>query len=463
VAVFESREKVDIRSGAKIVITVAQRTSTQSAPARLRISATASSPPFSADLLPDSILAALNAPVKSRTAKQRDELAKYYREEVDPVSRKLEREIQKLAERMPSFQAAQAQTFLESTNTKPTFVHVRGDFLRHGECVQPGTVSALHPFKPRSSRPDRLDLARWIVDPANPLTSRVTVNRLWQHLFGRGLVETAGDFGVRGQAPSHPELLDWLATEFPRQGWSRKAMLRLILKSATYRQSANSRPELSDRDPLNVFLARQNRFRLEAEIVRDIFLGAAGKLNAEIGGPSIRPYVPETFKVLGSAGGFAWADTEGMEKYKRGLYVITQRTVPYPVSMTFDSANSSESCPRRECSNTPLQALTLLNNSIFVEAAQNLGNRIFKLPAKSTRERIEHGFELCLARKPASPELNRLTRLYEDMFRLTRQNPAAAERILGELDADRAETSELAAYMAVAQVLLNLEEFVTRE
>jgi hypothetical protein len=342
-------------------------------------------------------------------------------------------------------------------------VHVRGDFRRQGEQVQPGVLSVLQPFKPRGPKADRLDLAHWIMDPANPLTSRVSVNRIWQHLFGRGLVETAGDFGTRGDKPSHPELLDWLATEFPRLAWSRKALIKLILTSSTYRQSSFVRPDLIERDPENVLLARQGRFRLESEIVRDVYLCAGAKLNEEIGGPSIRPVTPESFKSLGLAGAFTWADTESSEKYKRGLYVVTQRTVPYPVSMTFDGPNPAETCPRRERSNTPLQALTLLNNPVFVEAAQGLGQRMQREADGRARKRIALGFELCLSREPARQELDRLEKLYEQNLPLARTNLASASKMAGEEISDVTELTETAALVSVAQVLLNLDEFFSRE
>ncbi len=345
-----------------------------------------------------------------------------------------------------------AQTLVAVANPLKTFVHVRGDFLRAGDEVQPGTLSALNPLQPRGERADRLDLARWLVDPANPLTARVAVNHLWQHLFGRGLVNTPEDFGARGEAPSHPELLDWLATEFVRVGWSRKQTIRLIVTSAAYRQSSRARGELMERDPLNIWLARQNRLRLESEIIRDVHLAAGGLLNAQIGGPSFRPWTPKEFKVLGNAGAFHWEDSTGPEKYRRGLYIFSQRTVPYPTAMTFDQANACESCPRRDRSNTPLQALTLLNHGLFVGCAQGLAQRMVSEKTLDTRGRIERGFELVLARKPAGAELNRLEELFNAQMRLDgcdSSKPAVA--------------TDAAALTAVAQVLLNLDEFLTRE
>ncbi|HUR47760.1 MAG TPA: PSD1 and planctomycete cytochrome C domain-containing protein [Candidatus Saccharimonadales bacterium] len=461
VAVFESREKVDVAPGEKLVFKLSQKNG--AAPARFRISATTAPAPLGPDWLPDNIVKALNTPVGSRSAGQKKELAKYYREEVNPTTSSLTRQIESIASRTPTYQQALAQSFVEGTNCRPTFVHVRGDFLRHGEQVQPGVIGALNSFRSRSPKPDRLDLAHWIMDPANPLTSRVAVNRMWQHLFGRGLVESIGDFGTRGGKPSHPELLDWLATEFPRLGWSRKSFIKMVLMSSTYRQSSFVRSDLLEYDPENVLLARQGRFRLESEIVRDIYLCAGGKLNDEIGGPSIRPPTTESFRNLGNAGAFTWADTETIEKYKRGLYVLTQRTVPYPVSMTFDGPNSAETCPRRERSNTPLQALTLLNNPVFMEAAQGLGLRIQQETAGSPRKKIEHGFELCLSREPSQQELSCLERLYEQNLALTRRNPASAEKIAGAGLSEPLELSETAALVSVAQVILNLDEFFNRE
>jgi hypothetical protein len=376
----------------------------------------------------------------------------------------------------PRDREAKAQSFVEKAAPVKTFVHVRGDFLRKGDEAQPGTLAALHPFCPRGERPDRLDLSRWLVDPANPLTARVAANHVWQHLFGRGLVSTPEDFGVRGQPPSHPELLDWLATEFVRLGWSRKELIRLIVHSAAYRQSSRARPDLLERDPENILLARQNRFRLESETLRDVCLAAGGLLNREIGGPSFRPYLPEAIKALGSAGAFSWTDSAGPERYRRGLYIYAQRTVPYPVSMTFDQADPCETCVRRERSNTPLQALTLLNHGIFYECAQGLARRMLvegspSLPSdggegrgeEAVQERIAYGFELCLARKPAKAELARLVRLYEDGLKAAAAQPDAACKLAGEGQPCGASPAEMASLVTVAQVLMNLDEFVTRE
>ncbi len=369
-----------------------------------------------------------------------------------------------------------AHTFRESTNAPSANIHVRGDFLRTGEVVRADSPAVFHRLTPRGSHPDRLDLARWLVDPANPLTARVAVNHFWQHLFGRGLVATPNDFGTRGEPPSHPELLDWLAVTFRSSrreeaqnsesatrnpqpaidqslltsaptgmSWSRKSLLRLIVTSATYRQSSHVRLELEARDPLNTLLARQSRLRVEGEILRDLYLSVSGLLNDDIGGPSFRPFMPADIRSLGNAGAFSWENSTGPDLHRRGLYIFSQRTVPYPTAMTFDQANSCESCPQRERSTTPLQALTLLNHGLFVECGTALGRRMSSFPLETSREKIAAAFQLCLSREPSRAELDRLERLYRDQAALA------------------SSTNTQTAFTQVAQVLLNLDEFMTRE
>jgi hypothetical protein len=360
--------------------------------------------------------------------------------------------------------AEQAMLLVAKTNAPKTFVHVRGDFLNRGEQIEPGVLKVLNSLDARNTRcneapssqsgihqslatstatPDRLDLALWIVSPDNPLTARVAVNRIWQHLFGRGVVNTPEDFGTRGEPPSHPELLDWLASEFQRNGWSRKQVIRLIVTSAAYRQSSHARPDLLQHDPQNILLARQNRFRVESEIVRDLFLGASGLLNRDIGGPSIYPPIPADVKAAGYGVGGEWIETKAPEKYRRGLYVVNRRTVPYPVAMTFDQSNPNECTVRREYSNTPLQPLALLNNPVFAECADAFAKRLASV-GETNHEKIEFGFRVCFGRKPARPELNRLEQLFRD-----EQNNARA--------------TDDQAWRGVAEVLLNLDEFLTRE
>ena len=377
----------------------------------------------------------------------------------DPKASEVKRTLARHRRNQPREAEARALSFTESTNAPRAYIHVRGDFLRRGEEVRPGTPAVLHPFQPRNASADRLDLARWLVAPENPLTPRVAANHIWQHLFSRGLVNTPDDFGLRGEPPSHPELLDWLAVTFSHgtasahspfaMGWSRKQLIRLIVTSATYRQASHHRPELQTRDPQNILLARQNRFRLESEIIRDLYLAVGGLLNDDLGGPSFRPHMSDDVKKLGGAGAFTWTDTEGPEKYRRGLYIFSQRTVPYPTAMTLDQADSSQPCTRRERNNTPLQALTLLNHGLFVECAQALGQRLDttggKTSAQTPVERIQRAFELALARPPTRQETARLQTLYRDALRTG------------------GSTNDQPARLALSQVILNLDEFITRE
>jgi hypothetical protein len=357
---------------------------------------------------------------------------------------------------------------------RKTHVLIRGDFLRPGVEVQSGTPAVLPPLQGEQGRtiprpPTRLDLARWIVSPSNPLTARVLVNWVWLRYFGRGLVATPEDFGSQGEKPSHPELLDWLASEVRERGWSLKRLHRLIVTSATYRQASRLRPELAARDPLNVLLARQSRQRLEAEVVRDAALASSGLLTRTVGGPSVRPPQPAGISELTYAGSAKWVESTGPDRYRRGLYTWFQRTSPYPMLMTFDAPDSNLCCVRRERSNTPLQALTLLNDTVFVECAQALGGRILReAPAGSagadaTRERLRHGFRLCVARAPSATELARLTQLLEEFRGACRARPEAAAKLVGKMKPGGVETAEAAAWMALARTLLNLDEFVTRE
>ena len=327
----------------------------------------------------------------------------------------------------------------------------------------------------------RLDLANWIVDRNNPLTARVAVNWVWHKYFGRGLVPTLEDFGTQGERPSHPELLDWLADEFMQRRWSLKLLHRLIVTSAVYRQSSKARPELQAHDPYNVLLARQTRQRLEAEVVRDVMLAASGLLVRTIGGPSVRPPQPAGISELSYAGSARWIESTGADRYRRGLYTWLQRTSPYPMLMTFDAPDSNLSCVRRERSNTPLQALTLLNDTVFVECAQALARRVLAEGEGNTTERLRLAFRLCTARTPTVKEVARLTRLYDELRALCAADAEGARALVGEpgtlatgvrrepgavaTGGRRANSSvvERAAWVAVGRVLLNLDEVVTRE
>ncbi len=407
--------------------------------------------------LPPSVTAVLLTEPAKRTAAQRKELAAYYAK-IDPKLVQLQKALAAHQKAAPTM--SQAQT-LALGPARPTHVLVRGDFLRPGAAVEPGTPSILPP--PKGSAPKtRLDLARWLVDPANPLTARVVTNWVWHHDFGRGLVATLEDFGTQGEKPSHPELLDYLASEFVRQRWDLKALHRLIVTSATYRQSSQERPELAARDPLNILLARQSRQRVEAEVVRDLALACSGLLSRTIGGPSVRPPQPAGISDLTYAGSARWVESTGPDRYRRGLYTWFQRTSPYPMLMTFDAPDSNVCVVRRERSNTPLQALTLLNDAVFVECAQALGRRIAAEQPGSPPARIRHAFLLCLGREPSRAEAERLTQLYEELLQSCRARPEEAAKLAGKEPAGGS-VAETAAWVALARAILNLDEFVTRE
>ena len=344
----------------------------------------------------------------------------------------------------------------ELSQPRDTHVFTKGDFTRPAARVTPGVPAILHSFT-ADTNANRLDLARWLVATNNPLTARVIVNRVWQQYFGRGLVETENDFGTQGSLPSHPELLDWLACELMEPNsasanqplasrlsphpWSLKHLHRLIVTSATYRQSSKARPDLAIIDPNNKLLARQNRLRLDAEIVRDVCLTASGLMNERIGGPSVFPPQPEGVMNLGQSRR-EWKASTGLDRYRRGMYTFFWRATPNPALMVFDSADGFSACTRRLRSNTPLQALTLLNDEAFHEFARALAARVLKEGSTKDAARIDHAFRLCLSRPPTSAERTRLITL------LKREHTGG---------------DESTAWTAVSRVLLNLDETISRE
>lgn len=339
---------------------------------------------------------------------------------------------------------------------RQTYVHLAGDYTRRGPDVMPATLSAL----PAKAGNTRLELAQWLVSPQNPLTARVAVNHIWSKLFGHGLVRTPDDFGTSGEAPSHPELLDWLATDFMRNGWSRKQLIKRIVTSETYRQASHHPSDHSDQtDPLNRMLSRQNRLRLDAEILRDSALAVSGLLKPTLGGPSFRPPLPEDVFDVGRSSN--WQASPSDEIYRRSLYIITLRSVLYPTLTTFDAPDAADACVRRERSNTPLQALTMMNDGVFVEAAQSLALRALREGPNP----LEKLFHLVLSRPPRAEELARLQTFHaEQKARVEKSRPAALQ-VLGahQKAISPAQATEAATLVAVARVLLNLDEFINRE
>ena len=350
----------------------------------------------------------------------------------------------------------------ELPQPRETYVQIGGDFLEKGERVSPGVPAVL------SSKPvtgSRLDLAKWLVDPSNPLTARVTVNRMWQVYFGKGIVDTQDDFGLMGAAPTHPELLDWLATEFIARGWSQKAIHRLIVTSATYRQSSKARPELENRDPYNNLLARQQRLRLEAEIIRDSALVASGLFNPAIGGPGVYPPIPEN-AMSGTQIKRPWPTETGPNRYRRGMYTFFFRSLPAPALALFDAPDGTSTCTRRIRSNSPLQALTLMNDEAFLEFAQAMARRALKEAQGSDLNRLNYVYVAATGRRGGDREIARLGKFLADQRQIYQSNPGAAAQLAAN-EEDSAvnpkQAMELAAWTAVCRVLFNLDDFMTRE
>ena len=348
--------------------------------------------------------------------------------------------------------------------TRPTHLLVRGQYDLPGEKVTPGVPAALPPI-PEGVPNNRLGLARWLVSPSNPLTARVTVNRFWQSYFGAGLVKTVEDFGSQGEWPTHLQLLDWLATEFVESGWDVKQLQKTIVMSATYRQSSRVTPELASKDPGNRLLARGPRVRLPAEVVRDQALAISGLLVEEIGGPSVKPYQPAGLWTE-LAGGRDYEQGHGNDLYRRSIYTFWKRAVPPPQMLNFDSAGR-EACTVRETrTNTPLQALNLMNDVTFVEASRKLAERMMTEGGRTPQERIGYGYRLATAHelKPESHEiLVGGYRHYLDNFQTDRR--AALELVRqGESERDQAlDVAQLASYTTVASLILNLDETITKE
>ena len=387
---------------------------------------------------PDRVL---RTPPAERSERDRRRLTDYFlrqpgplgakRKELGPKFKELRAKLEALDKDFPNL--TQAYILVDDPKQPATHIALRGDYKREGAEVQPEPPS----FLPHGAAPTRLALARWLVSPENPLVARVAVNRLWQEMFGRGLVATSEDFGTQGDMPSHPELLDYLAADFRDNGWSFKRALRGIALSAAYRQSSEVRPELESKDPANILLARQSRLRLPAELIRDEALAASGLLDPEVGGRSIRPPQPRGVAELNYRSSVKYDETAGPQRYKRGLYIHYQRTAPYPFLVNFDEPDSDLSCSRRRPSNTPLQSLNLLNDPVFVEAARTLAWRVREeAPGESFEDRLNYAFELCLGRKPKAGEKDRLATYFHQ---------------------------QKDDWTGLSRVLLNLDEFLTRE
>ena len=406
---------------------------------RFRISATTDDGVLTADPLPKRVREILAIPSARQSKAQAAEVFSYWRSTV-PEWKEANERIEALSKQWP----AGSTTLALAPRTRPreTRVFARGDLRKPAQTVTAGVPAFLHPLA-ADYEPNRLTLARWLVDRNSPTTARAFVNRMWQAYFGTGIVATAEDLGAQAEEPSHRELLDWLACEFMEGGWSVKRVQRLIVMSATYRQSSRITPEGYAKDPNNRLLARGARFRVEGEIVRDIALSASGLLNPKIGGRSVMPPAPAfLFQPPSSFAPFPWMEESGDEKYRREIYTFHRRSTPYPMLQAFDGPTAVASCARRWRSNTPLQALTTLNEPIFVDCAKALARRAIDEGGATDGERMTYLFRRVLARRPAEGELKELLALFQK---------------------EKERLSDVVAYTVVARVVMNLDEAVTKD
>ena len=404
-------------------------------------------------------------PWEERTPDQQDRLFDYFLKHGDGIDPKesasfklksLAEKLDKLKSTLPTI--TRAPVMRETQIPRETYLFVRGNFRSRGISVSPSTPDWL-PNDRSDQKATRLTLAQWLVSDEHPLTARVTVNRAWQEFFGRGLVFTSADFGTQGERPTHPELLDWLAFRFREQGWSIKQLHRDIVTSATYRQSSAARPDLGDPD--NRLLARQTALRLSAEQIRDATLAVSGLLSKKIGGPSVFPPQPDSVGMEGFD--VEWKASEGEDRYRRGLYTFTRRQAPFAQTVTFDGPDPSQSCTHRQRSNTPLQALTLLNDPVFVEAARALAVRILEESSDQFEDRLTRLFRLCLARPPRHYEITRLNTYRQQQkshpVHKSAQQPAGAS----VASVDGIDPAEVERWTGLCSIVLNLHEFITRE
>ncbi len=460
-AVFVLREPLPADGGQLVVTLTHGQDDEPLQIGRFRVAITAAD----ADVLslPIAVRTALVTAADGRSESQAKAVREHY-QTLDPERVPLAAQIADLKKRQKQIERATTSTLVMREREEPraTHIHLRGDFLRHGAAVQPDVPDVLPPLRARGQRADRLDFAHWLVDENNPLTARVTVNRIWQRHFGQGLVATENDFGTQGDPPSHPELLDWLARQFMAGGWSQKSLHRAIVTSATYRQSSHVRPELAKADPYNELLGRQQRLRLDAESIRDVALAASGLLSPEVGGPGVYPPQPEGIYRFTQQKKF-WGESKGDDRYRRGMYTYLWRSSPYPFLKTFDAPDATVACTRRPRSNTPLQALTLANDRAFFEIAQGFAAQLLAASAEDDAARVRLAFRRALAREPAAEELSALSEYVQSEHRRFAEAAKDAADVAPGKRPEMIDDATAAAWTMLTRVLLNLDEFITRE
>jgi hypothetical protein len=467
-AVFTLEKPQAVAEGAELIITLDHQFEF-SYPGfslgRFRLAATSDEQPALHSALPDNIAQLVRIAPEQLRAEQSKQLLEYYAGTVAPANEPLRVELRKLKEERASLRPVPLPILRElaADKRRTTKIHVRGNFLEQGETVEAAAPGSFHPW-PADAPLNRLGVAEWLVSPDNPLTARVAVNRHWAQFFGQGLIETQEDFGSQGQPPTHPELLDWLAVEFMEQGWSLKRLCKEIVMSATYRQSSRVTPELAERDRFNRLLARGPRFRLEAEMVRDNALAVSGLLSRKMFGPSVMPMQPAGIW-RSTYNNDKWVTSPGEDRYRRSLYTFIKRTSPYPAMITFDAPSREICTVRRVATNTPLQALVMLNDPVFVEAAQALARRMKTSGGSTLHAQLAFGLEAALIRPARDEEVQALAALYARRLADFKSSPGEAEQFatdpLGPLP-DGMDAAELAALTAVCNVILNLDEFVSR-
>jgi len=462
--VFETAREVGSGSGTTLTFMMARELV---GAGRVRVSVTNVPKPVANSIPPGTIQRVINTPEEERTAQQRKEIAAYYRS-ISPLldgTRKKLAAVRKEIEEYPKT----SLVMRELPEPRETHMHVRGAFLSLGEKVTPA-VPSLFGVRSNNGHQTRLDLAKWLVSDENPLTARVTVNRIWEQFFGTGIVGTSEDLGTQGERPSNQSLLDWLACEFmhPSGGaknWDIKAVYKAIAMSAAYQQSSKVTPALIEKDPYNKLLARGPRFRLPAELIRDQALEVSGLLSEKMGGPSVFPMQPDGIWHSPYSGD-RWVTSTGADKYRRGVYTFLRRSAPYPEFMAFDMTTREAICTRRSRTNTALQALTTLNDPAFVQPAAALARRIVKEGGETTADRITFAFRTVLVRSPNPQEGSRLSSLYDQMLEKYQADPKAAVMLATSglsTAPDQEKAPELAAWTVVSNVLLNLDETLTKE
>lgn len=469
-AVFEPEKPV---KAAKLTVTMEFKSSfANHSLGRFRLSVTNAKDPRRDAQPPARILSILAVSPEKRTAQQKADVRAFYRTNVSLEFKAIVEQLAAAKKKLEALEETVPTTMVmqEMPQPRQAFVLLRGQYDQHGDPVSAAVPACLPPL-PKEVKADRLALAKWLVAPNQPLTARVVVNRYWQIYFGTGIVKTSEDFGTQGEYPSHPELLDWLATEFVRTGWDIKAMQRLIVTSATYRQASRVSPELLARDPENRLLARGPRFRLPAEFVRDQALAISGLLNDQIGGAAVSPYQPgglwEELSSRADGGRFTaqvFVQSHGRDLYRRSMYTFWKRNSPPPSLITFDAPDRQLCTVRRSRTNTPLQALVLMNDPTYVEASRKLAERMMGLDSPDGR--IAFAFRLATAREPTATERGVLTKLFDAQLAAYRARPEDAVKLLGVGESKRDEkldAAELAAYTMVANAILNLDETVTKQ